>query len=417
MQERNQLVGRIILSNFLEYSPEKFLSFVAGIEQSLLYRRLVRAGVIMPKLIPSVSVLTQNNILTLARSGIVAKIEGEDNFLIHYTVREFATEYQVSPKKLARCLDTIKLSAEDTTNISRLLNKLRRINTRNQIVDKILRGIVEYQRDYFATGDELNLKHLTIAQLASFISDHQGGGGQDLDFSVDISRISRATRGLSLITPKGREVPLRLLFASRRDTVKRCIKSILSREKGDVSSGQIVKPYTDEELRRKIEEDFGLVITRREVSHCRKELGILPHFKRNGYVYYTLAASFSQLYPFTSASVKANAPACPGVYELCLGGSGIEYPSGCCQTFYVGSTKNIRKRLFSHLSLNSKNDRIQTFIKEGNCLFRYLRVPQGWAQEEKKVYNLFISTYGNSPICNHVSPKAASKQQVRETGK
>ncbi len=141
----------------------------------------------------------------------------------------------------------------------------------------------------------------------------------------------------------------------------------------------------------------------------RPSYGVASYLKRNGYVYYTLAANFSQLYPFTSPSVESNAPACPGVYELCLDGSGIEYPSGCCQTFYIGSAKNIRKRLLSHLSLNGKNGGIQTFIKERNCAFRYLGVPQGWVQEEEKAYSLFISTYGDSTLCNHVSPKAAGK--------
>lgn len=403
MRKRNQLVGKIILSNFLEYSVEKFINFISDVEESPLYKKLVEKGVIIPKFLPEAKILRRNNAAALARTGVIAKVEGGANFSLRYTAREFSTEYQVSHEKLG-CLDNIKPSEKDRSNIRRLLNKLRRINTRNQIAHMILKGIVEYQRDYFASNDELDLKHLTRAELASFIS-HSKDGSHDFDFTIDATRVSRATRKLSLITPKGKEVPLRFLFSNGRDRVKRCIKAILNQEKRSIGSGHIVKPYTDEELRRRINEEYGLLITRRGVGHCRKELGISPYFKRNGYVYHTLAANFSQLYPCTPSSVKGNAPGCPGVYELCLDGSGIEYPSGCCQTFYIGSARNIRKRLLSHLSLNGKNGGIQRFIKESNCVFRYLRVPQGWGQEEKKAYSLFISTYGDSPLFNHMSPK------------
>lgn len=222
--------------------------------------------------------------------------------------------------------------------------------------------------------------------------------------------MKRKNSDLSIITPSEKEIPLRFLFVSRKDMVKRGIKAILNREKQDIGSGRITKPHTDEELRHIIKEEYGLSVTRREVSYCRKELGISPYLKRNGYVYHTLAANFSELYPFTALSVEGNAPAGPGVYELCLDTDVIQYPAGCCQTFYIGSAKNLRKRLISHLNSNGKNGGIKKAIKERPCMFRYLRVPQGWDQEEKKFYNLFVLTYGDSPQCNHMSPKVTSKQ-------
>jgi len=411
MKKQTKLIGKIILSNFLEHSVKKFITFVSDIERSPVYKRLVQDGVIMPKSFPEANILRRKNATALAKAGVIAKVVGAD-FSIYYTAREFSIEYQVSYDKLARCLDNPELSEEERKNISRLLNKLRRINTRNQIVHKILKGIVKHQRAYFVTNNELNLKPLTRAELARFISDSKDGS-HGFDFTIDASRVSRATRELSLITPSEEEIPLRFLFANSRDMVKRCIKAILSQEKRGIGSGQIVKPYTDEELRRKINEEYGLLITRRGVGHCRKELGISPYFKRNGYVYYTLVANFSQIYPLTLSSIQCNAPGVSGIYELCLDSDGIEYPTGCCQTFYIGSAKNLRKRLLNHLSSSSKNGGIKKLIKKRHCVFRYFRVPQRWAQEEKRFYNLFFSTYGDSPQCNHMSPKVASKQTDR----
>jgi hypothetical protein len=325
---------------------------------------------------------------------------------MYYTARQFSIEHQISDK-LAQYLNDGRLADEERKDISRLLHKLRRINTRNVIVHKILKGIVEHQRDYFASNNELDLKLLTRSELARIISD--SSDGQGFDFMLDASRISRAIRGLSVITPKGGEVPLGFLFPSRRDMVKRCVKAILNQEKEAIGGGRIAKPYTDEELTHKINAKYGWLITRREVAYCRKELGILPYLERNGYVYHTLAADFSQMYPFTATSVRSNAPVTSGIYELCVDGEGIEYPAGCCQTFYIGSAKNLRERLLSHLASSSKNGGIKGLIKERSCLFRYLQIPCRWAQEEKRVYNLFVSTYGDSPVCNRTSPKASNR--------
>ncbi|MBL7117316.1 MAG: GIY-YIG nuclease family protein [Candidatus Syntrophoarchaeum sp.] len=133
----------------------------------------------------------------------------------------------------------------------------------------------------------------------------------------------------------------------------------------------------------------------------------MSHSERvNSYGYPPLLANFSKIYTFTSASVKNNAPTRQGVYELRLNGDRIEYPKGCCQTFYIGSAKNLRKRLLDHLSPNSKNDGIKRLVKEKRCVFRYIQVSKEWSREERFLYNLFVTTFGDSPVCNHVSPKA-----------
>jgi RNA polymerase sigma-54 factor len=410
MKRQPKLIGKIILANFLEYSVEKFITFVSDIERSLLYKKLVQRGVIMPKSLAGV--LWQKDTATLAKAGVIARVEGTVNFSLYYTAREFSIECQISDEKLTSYLNSLKLAEEERENINCLLNKVRRINTRNLIVHRILEKIVEQQRGYFVSNNEFNLKPLSQAGLARLISDSKNGS-HSLDFTIDTSRISRALRDLSIITPSEKEIPLRFLFVSRKDMVKMGIKAILNREKKDIGSGRIAKPRTDEELRHKIKEEYGLSVTRREVAYCRKELGILAYLERNGYVYHTLAANFSQVYPFTAPSVEDNAPASPGVYELCVDGGGIEYPTGCCQTFYIGRAKNLRKRLLSHLNSSGKNGGIKKVLKERPCVFRYLRVPQGWDQEEKKFYNLFVLTYGDSPQCNHMSPKVASKQTDR----
>jgi len=279
---------------------------------------------------------------------------------------------------------------------------------------------VEYQRDYFESNNEteteneldLKLKPLQMAKLARALSNSDcKESNHSHSFVIDTSRISRVTRGLSIITPQGNEVSLKSLFTTRRDIVKRRIKAILNREKEDIRNGRVKKPYTDEEISCKLNDEYDLPITKREVAYCRKDMGILPYSKRvNNYGYPPLLANYSKIYPFTSSSVKNNAPTRPGVYELRLDDDMMEYPQGCSQTFYIGSAKNLRKRLLYHLSQSSKNGGIKRFVTEESCVFRYVQVLKGWVREEKNFYNLFITTFGDSPVCNHVSPRASENK-------
>ncbi|MBL7117315.1 MAG: hypothetical protein ISS94_00815 [Candidatus Syntrophoarchaeum sp.] len=171
--KRNKLIGKIILADFLEYRLEKFI-----------------------------------------------------NFVIYYTNESFSIEYIVDNEKLRRIINDVKLTEEERKNISRILHKLRRINTRNQITHEILKGIVEYQSDYFESDNDLNLKLLSRLELARTmaISNCEENSHSRSSFVIDASRISRATQGLSIITPQGKEVSLKSLFPTKRDIAKRRIK-------------------------------------------------------------------------------------------------------------------------------------------------------------------------------------------------
>ena len=417
-EKRSELIGKIILADFLEYRLEKFINFVRAVEGLPLYKKLTCEGTIIRKPLLDAKIL--ESVSVPSEVGVIAAIKKGSNFYIHYTNEEFSIEYIVDEEKLREIINDAKQTEEEKKNISRLLHKLRRINTRNLITHEILKGIVEYQRDYLDSNSEteseldLKLKPLRMVELARTIFNPDcKENNNSRSFVIDTSRISRVTQGISIITPQGNEVSLKSFFLTKRDTVKRRIKAILNKEKVYIRNGQEKKPYTDEELRCKLKKEYELSITRREVAYCRKDLGILPYSERvNSYGYPPLLANFSKFYPFTSASVKNNALTCPGVYELRLAGDRIEYPHGYCQTFYIGSAKNMRKRLLDHLSKSSKNDGIKRFVKEKSCVFRYIQVPEGWVREEKSFYHLFVTTFGDSPVCNHVTPKASGDKRV-----
>ena len=105
MTKQPKLIGKIILAKFLEYSVERFIAFVSNIERSLLYKKLVQDGVIMPKSLAGV--LWQKDTATLAKAGVIARVEGTDNFSLYYTAREFSIECQISDEKLTSYLNSL----------------------------------------------------------------------------------------------------------------------------------------------------------------------------------------------------------------------------------------------------------------------------------------------------------------------
>ena len=311
--KQSELIGNIILADFLEYRLKKFINFVQAVEGLPLYKKLTHEGIIIRKPL-SIDDFQSGD-------GVIAKINRDinSNLSIHYTNEGFSIEYMVDEERLR----IISKREAEKKNINGLFHKLRRISTRNRIMYEILKGIMEYQRDYFqsdcGTENELDLKlkPLSGAELARILSNSdlpvpklgtQTGckeSNQGRGFIIDASRISRVTKGISIITPQGKEVSLRSLFPTKRDIVKRYIKAILRKEGGDIRNGGAKRPYADEELRWKLKHEYNLSITRREVTYCRKDLGILPYYKRiNSHGYPPLLANFSKIYPFTISSVK-----------------------------------------------------------------------------------------------------------------
>ena len=81
------------------------------------------------------------------------------------------------------------------------------------------------------------------------------------------SSISRTIRNKSIVTPWGEEIPLKYLFPKPKRFKTELLRQILA---GDD------KLTSDEAIRLKLRQKFGVAISRRSVANLRKELKILP---------------------------------------------------------------------------------------------------------------------------------------------
>jgi RNA polymerase sigma-54 factor len=125
-----------------------------------------------------------------------------------------------------------------------------------------MKAIMEYQDDYFRTGDETTLKPMILKDIAEKVN-------------LDISTISRVANSKYVQTPFGTYL-LKTFFSEsmQKDTGEevstREIKKILS---DFIEAEDKNKPLTDEQLTEILKEK-GYNIARRTVAKYREQLNI-----------------------------------------------------------------------------------------------------------------------------------------------
>ena len=136
------------------------------------------------------------------------------------------------------------------------------VKQRQQTLLITMQAIMNYQKEYFITGDEKNIKPMILKDIAN-------------EIEMDISTISRVANSKYVDTPYGTKL-LKEFFSESMKTVSGEeistieIKKILEKI---VSSEDKRKPETDEKL-VKILKEKGYKIARRTVAKYREQLNI-----------------------------------------------------------------------------------------------------------------------------------------------
>ncbi|MBU2651016.1 MAG: RNA polymerase factor sigma-54 [Bacteroidetes bacterium] len=136
------------------------------------------------------------------------------------------------------------------------------IRQRQHTLMVTMQAIMDFQRDYFLTGDETKLKPMILKDIAEIVN-------------MDISTISRVANSKYVQTPFGTFL-LKSFFSesmqmdSGEEVSTREIKKILS---DCILAENKVKPYTDDQLTAILKEK-GYNIARRTVAKYREQLSI-----------------------------------------------------------------------------------------------------------------------------------------------
>ena len=136
------------------------------------------------------------------------------------------------------------------------------IRQRQQTLYITMNAIMDYQKEYFLTGDERNLRPMILKDIAD-------------EIGMDVSTVSRVANSKYVDTPYGTKLIKEYFSESMKndqgeDVSTKEIKKILETV---ISAESKKKPLTDDRLAKMLKEQ-GYPIARRTVAKYREQLGI-----------------------------------------------------------------------------------------------------------------------------------------------
>jgi len=186
-------------------------------------------------------------------SKVASVEEGEKGFVIGYYSASFARgQYSIDYERFEELKVAGVLTEAEVKEARQLFKRLELINSRKDTLSQILQNIIDKQALYLDSGDLKTLLPFSQKELAEKIG-------------LAPSSVSRAISGKSIDTPSGQEVPLKHFFPRPKRFRQELLRQLLETDK-ELSS--------DEAIRNKLWEKFGVAISRRSVANLRKELKI-----------------------------------------------------------------------------------------------------------------------------------------------
>jgi len=397
------LLGKIVFARFLGLPLKVFDRVITEVESSPEFAALrpwLRVGRLDGDwVVPGAADASQ-----VMPSPILGDVQRAGRRLVfRYHRDRFGCEYRFDEEGLRRQLSRPGFSGE----FAATLHRLRLINSRNRLTHALMRGLLDIQAAYLFSGEPLSLVPLPQSRMSRHLADRAS-----LPLVADAGRLSRLIRGLSFRMVDGATLPLSALFPSARQLNCHRIDFLVKAEKTLILEGRLARPLSDGALATLLAGQ-GVSLSRRTVAAIRHQLAI-PDWRRRGDRKDYLAATegFSPLLPMTAQALSAFMPAHPGVYEIRSAasvqdgdpGDGKSMSPERARIVYIGSTRDLRKRLGDHLRGNSDNPLLYRCITEGSARVRFRQVSDGWRWVERELYRVFCETFGAPPLCNRMSP-------------
>ncbi len=239
----------------------------------------------------------------------------------------------------------------------------------------ILKSLLDYQSNYWFSGKKSDLQPLTLSQFLFLYP---------LPY-LDQSRLSRLIPNLPVLNPQSQVINLRNLFISKKKYHSYIIKEIVSNNETALKDKEIQRRLAQREIRLSV----------RTICNCRKLLNI--HNWKEKASYYEKGTTFGNQMVLMKKNLS-KIPNASGAYELSIP-SKIDYPGYKSRVVYLGSSKNLRKRLAGYTGSNLKNQRLSKFSSNYNLSLRFC-LTEDYISTEKKLLRNFKNIHGELPRAN-----------------
>ena len=288
------------------------------------------------------------------------------SFYAKMMIKDETLCFELSDKRLESIYPT-----EDCTE-DKTICSFKWINTRNRFSLHILKSLLHYQSKYWFSGKETDLKPLSLKQFLSVYP---------LQY-LEKSRLSRLISNLSVMSPQNQVISLRSLFISKRKYHAYLVKEIVDNSENALRDKDIQYLLAQK----------GVHLSPRTICNCRKLLNI-PNYKEKSAYYYGKDITFSDYMPLSKKYLN-KIPSGAGVYELSVS-SRIDYPNQRSNVVYIGSSKNLRKRIANYLGNKLKNNCLSKFINNPDVFVRFCLTENHILAEKSflKILRTFMASY------------------------
>ena len=268
--EMNQLAVEIIENSFEQFSKKHYEKLINkySIKQEDLKEVIKLISKLNPKpggsfsgnskiieqVIPDFKISIENNELTLDlnyRNSPMLSISKDYN--------EMLKGYKLEKNKTKSQKQAVQFIKQKLDSAKWFIDAVKQ---RQQTLLITMQAIMEYQEDFFLTGDEKNIKPMILKDIANKID-------------MDISTVSRVANSKYVDTPYGTKLLKEFFSESMKTTsgeeistieIKKILEKIIDDENKK-------KPLTDEKLVSLLKEK-GYKIARRTVAKYREQLNI-----------------------------------------------------------------------------------------------------------------------------------------------
>ena len=260
---------QIVENEFEIFSKKKFskLSEKLNLSQEDLKKAIQEISRLNPKPGGSISSDFSNNtivpdfILTIQDGNFIVELNKRNSpeLRLSSSYKNILEGYKNDPKKTKSQNQAMQFLKQKLDSAKWFIEA---IEQRYQTLFQTVNAIVDFQKEYFSTGEEKNLKPMILKDIAEIIN-------------MDISTVSRVANSKYIDTPYGIKL-LKSYFSEGMKNIegdeistieiKKILKEIVNEENKD-------KPFSDIELSKKLSER-GYVVARRTVSKYREQLDI-----------------------------------------------------------------------------------------------------------------------------------------------
>ncbi len=347
MEKTNNYLLNIFTNKLYKYTNKTYINFIKDILKDENLKKYEIKNIYLDKFKKNITV--QNELFIILENGRL----------------QFLNEYNL-----------IKFEYENKCKVNSLIN----INIKNQKTYELIKTIESLQKTFFISNDLKDIRYISHDKI---LNTHK---------KLFNNYLSKPLISLILNNTKFKD--------KNNNTFK---LSFLTPKKHFIQYIQIkyiinIYPFaTDILLKEKLNKFFSTDISNVQISKVRKKYFIPNKYKR-------VDTSYERFeFYFTSKKILCtenllNYKNIEAVYEL-VSNQDINYSYKSSTTIYIGSTKNLYKRLNEYINKKGHTTKIKNYFDNNTIYFRIIKTKQ-FRNLEILLLHDFKESYGELPLLN-----------------